>query len=238
MKSFLTRPIAHRGLHNNIYPENSTPAINKAAELNFPTEIDVHLTKDNKLYVFHDDNLKRMTGADLLIKDLTSHELNKFRLNNTNYGIPSFIEVLKCVNSRVPLLIEIKKSGNPNKTAQILIENLKDYKGEYAVQSFYPDYLFAVRKLNKHIKRGQLATCKFPDSIPKIQRFASKNMLGNPLSNPNFISYDYTCLPLPVVSLYRKIGLPILGYTVRSKEEEKKARMYCDNIIFENYIPD
>lgn len=238
MKNFLTRPIAHRGLHDDIFPENSLPAINKAAELGYPVEIDVHLTKDNILYVFHDDNLIRMTGADLPIKDLSTDDLHKYKLKDTNYGIPSFTDVLNCVKGRVPLLIEIKKSGNPNKTAQVLLENLKDYKGDYAVQSFYPDYLLAVRKLNRHIKRGQLATGRFPDSIPVIQRFASKNMLGNPLSKPEFISYDYTCLPFPVVSLYRKTGHPILGYTVRSKEEEKKARLYCDNIIFENFIPD
>jgi len=41
-----------------------------------------------------------------------------------------------------------------------------------------------------------------------------------------------------VVSFYKKFGLPVLGYTIRSKEEETQARKYCNNIIFENYVPD
>ena len=238
MKEFLNKPIAHRGLHNEKDPENSLSAFSNAIEKSYPIEIDLHLTSDNIIYVFHDDNLKRMTGLDKLIKDSNKEELSTLRLNNTKESIPTLKQVLDLVDGKVPLLIEIKKDGKPKEIAEILTSMLKDYKGTVAVQSFYPDYLYFVRKFNPKIKRGQLATCKFPSSIPHIQRFASKNMLGNPISRPSFIAYDFRCLPMPIVSLYKKLGYPILGYTITNKEDEMKARKVCDNIIFENYIPD
>ena len=63
--------IAHRGIHNNKdIPENSIPAFKKALEKNLPIELDVHLTKDNVVVVFHDSIIKRMTGANLDITEL------------------------------------------------------------------------------------------------------------------------------------------------------------------------
>ena len=54
---------AHRGVHNNIdIPENSLLSFKKALKNNLNIEIDVQLTKDNVLIVFHDNNFKRMTG--------------------------------------------------------------------------------------------------------------------------------------------------------------------------------
>ena len=69
------RPIAHRGLHDAELPENSIPAFQKAIDCGFNIEIDVHLTLDGHLVVFHDDNLKRVCGVDKLVKICTLEEL-------------------------------------------------------------------------------------------------------------------------------------------------------------------
>ncbi len=51
---------AHRGLYDNInYPENSLISFKKAVENGFAIELDVHLTKDEKLVVVHDSSLMR-----------------------------------------------------------------------------------------------------------------------------------------------------------------------------------
>ena len=56
--------IAHRGIYNNLnIPENSMKSFKRAINSNVSIELDIHLTKDNKLVVFHDDNLIRMTGT-------------------------------------------------------------------------------------------------------------------------------------------------------------------------------
>ena len=51
--------IAHRGMHSNC-PENSLMAFQKAVQKGYPIELDVQLTKDNEVIVFHDSTLKRM----------------------------------------------------------------------------------------------------------------------------------------------------------------------------------
>lgn len=79
------QPIAHRGLWSESIPENSLPAYKKAAEKNYPVEIDVYLTKDNVIVSFHDDTLSRMTGQDGHVWDYTYDELQAFRLCCTNF---------------------------------------------------------------------------------------------------------------------------------------------------------
>ena len=64
--------IAHRGIYNNLnIPENSIKSFKKAVNNGIPIELDIHLTKDNKLVVFHDDNIIRMTGAYKKIRKCT-----------------------------------------------------------------------------------------------------------------------------------------------------------------------
>ena len=75
----LNTPIAHRGLHDETNPENSMPAFKAAIERGFHIEIDVHLSKDNQLVVFHDANLKRVCGVDRKVKDCTSISIWKPR---------------------------------------------------------------------------------------------------------------------------------------------------------------
>ena len=71
--------IAHRGLHNEIVPENSMLAFKKAIEKNIAIELDLQITKDNKVIVFHDRNLKRMTGIDKLVDECLYEELKDIK---------------------------------------------------------------------------------------------------------------------------------------------------------------
>ena len=76
--SFLTENIiAHRGMHDikEGIPENSMIAFEKAIQNNYIIELDVHILKDGNVVVFHDDNLKRLTNMDVMIKDMNYNEL-------------------------------------------------------------------------------------------------------------------------------------------------------------------
>ena len=98
------KTIAHRGVHNNIdVPENSLLAFKKAKDLNLPIELDIQITKDNQIIVFHDYNLKRMTNIDKNIKDCTYQELTTIKLLKTKEKIPLLKEVLKLINGKVLL---------------------------------------------------------------------------------------------------------------------------------------
>ena len=63
---FMGRNYAHRGLHkiDKSIPENSLPAFEAAARIGYGVELDVHLTLDDELVVFHDDDLKRICGVE------------------------------------------------------------------------------------------------------------------------------------------------------------------------------
>ena len=105
----LTKPVAHRGLHDQTAGENTFSAYKRAIDAGYPIEMDVQLTKDGVPVCFHDDSLKRVTGVDSLIWDKTYDEIKHLKINGGSDGIPTFEQFLKFVNGSVPLLIEIKK---------------------------------------------------------------------------------------------------------------------------------
>ena len=120
--------IAHRGMFDNIkIPENSIAAFKKALKYNYSIELDVQLTKDNVLVVFHDENLKRMTGIDKLIQDSNYEEIKDLKLLNTKEYIPTLDEVLKLIDNKVLLDIEVKGTKKIKEITNILKDKLKEY---------------------------------------------------------------------------------------------------------------
>ena len=80
--------IAHRGLAG-LYPENTRLSFEKALEYKPDAmEIDVQMTKDGKLVVFHDEELGRTTGGVCgWLKDYTYEELQTLVVNN-GFDVP------------------------------------------------------------------------------------------------------------------------------------------------------
>ena len=100
--------IAHRGLYDEKIPENSMKAFEKAVSKNIPIEFDIHVLKDKNIVVFHDDNLYRMTGVDKKLIECTYEDIKNYKLKNTKETIPLLKDVLKMVNGKVLLDIELK----------------------------------------------------------------------------------------------------------------------------------
>jgi len=227
--------IAHRGLHNEIYPENSTGAFMNAVEKGYAIELDVHDIDDGTLVVFHDNKLARMTDVDGYVCNLTADKLKGIRLNKTDYRIPSFSETLEAVNGKTPILIEIKNDNKVGVLEKKLLDALKEYKGEYAVQSFNPYSIDYFRINAPEILRGQLSCFFKGEKLAFYKKYILKRMLLNKTTKPDFISYEITDLPNRYVR--RNAGTPVLGWTARSEEEYEYAKKYCNNIIFENFLP-
>lgn len=230
----LNRPIAHRGLWGNGLIENSLSAYKNAVDNGYPIEIDLYSSKDGTLFSFHDALLKRMTGAEGLIYEKTAQELKALHLLDSDEKIPTFDEVLSLVDGKVPLLIELK--DQPDKSCvDKVVERLKDYKGEFAIQSFNPLYIKRVKQLAPEFIRGILATKTHSKLLPFIKRQVVKNMLLNFLIKPDFISYSFEDLPLKK----RKVKkTPLITWTITSKSDYEKIKPYVKNIIFENFIPE
>lgn len=232
----INKPIAHRGLHNEDFPENSLPAFENAVKHNLPVELDVRLTDDQSIIVFHDEKLSRITNSDGYVSNIKSSDLENIKLQKTDYCIPTFERVLETINERVPILIEIKKSETSFALEEKLIEMLKSYNGEYAVQSFDPYALEFCYKNAPRIMRGQLSSYFHHADIEASHRdkVRLKKLKYNDISHPDFISYKITNLPNKYV---KNTGLPVLGWTVKSALQAQKAAALCDNIIFEGFIP-
>ena len=228
----LTSPVAHRGLHGEGAGENTFTAYQRAIDKGYPIEMDVQLTSDGVPVCFHDDNLVRVTGENALIWDKTYDQIKHLKISATNDGIPLFSEFLSFVNGKVPLMIEIKKQKNGNSGIEKkVVDLLKDYKGEYVVQSFDPRIMAKIKKLNPQIIRGQLGGGVVKGQIPFLQYVVVKNMLLNFLSKPDFINYDLNCAPF-------KKNLPVIYYTVRTEEQLKKLKSLNANFVFENVKPE
>ena len=106
---FTGRDYAHRGLYeaDQSVPENSMEAFSRAADAGYGIELDVQLTRDQRVVVFHDDSMKRACGLDAQIHDYTFDELQQIPLFGTEHRIPLFSDVLETVGGRVPLIVEL-----------------------------------------------------------------------------------------------------------------------------------
>ncbi len=230
--------IAHRGLHNNAFPENSLPAFQNAIDLGFAIELDIRILGDNTLVIFHDHNIKRMCGVDKSLSELTIRDLPYCKLDYTNYSIPTLQEVLELVNGAKPLMIEIKPlfkgSGRRSKYVKAIIDTLKKYNGDYAIKSFDPRIMTLVKKYAPSIPRGMLSSDFKTEYAPWLHRTLVKRLFMYNRVKPDFISYDVNALPNKRIL---SKGIPVLAWTVRTPAQEKFAMQYANSIIFENYTP-
>jgi len=227
--------IAHRGYHNISLgiPENSLSAFQKAIDYNYIIELDVHLLKDNTIVVFHDDNLKRMTGIDKLVKNCSYSELQELYLQETQEKIPTLSEVLLLINSQVPIIIELKSDNKVGLLEKELMKILQNYKGKFAIKSFNPKTVFYFKKHYPYIVRGQLSHSYKNSNINFILKYLLKNMVFNIITKPDFISYGINNFPINRIKKLKTKKL-VLGWTIRNKEQFEKNYQYFDNLICEN----
>lgn len=235
---FRNKSYAHRGLHDNEIPENSLVAFKLARENGFGVELDVQMTKDGKLVVFHDGSLKRVCGIDGRLKDYTYEELEKFRLNGTDEKIPLFSEVLEVLDG-VDLICEIK-GDNGNKNYEICSKTydmLMTYKGRFCVESFSPFLVEWFKNNHPEIIRGQLS-CDFmkeeDSNMTFLERFTMTHLWVNAVSKPDFVAYDHRDIYTLGFKLCKAVYRPFLvAWTAKGSAEQEKAWRTFDSVIFE-----
>ena len=229
-RALLQQPFAHRGVHYT-YPENSMPAFEEAVKLGLGIELDIHLSKDGKLVVFHDDNLRRMTGINEYIKLLPYSQIREYTLDNSQYGIPLLSEVLALVNGKVPLLIEIKTNNDMKKLIPVLKHLLDNYKGDVFIQSFDPFALRRCYKLMPNILRGQLSSFFKNDKLKFYKKIPIKNLWLNKFAHIDFVSYNVKNLPNKYTN---KLNIPVLAWTIRTQDNYDNGKKYANNLIVDN----
>ena len=230
------RHYAHRGLHNEELPENSLSAIKLAADKGYGMEFDLHLTLDGRLAVIHDGNLKRVCGVDLQV---CSHPLAKLRAHPLKNGepVPTLEEVLLAVDGRVPMLIELKNDGdNAKELVAAFLAAIKDYKGDFLVESFDPRVLLALKKQAPHIARGQLS-CKYKKTSghPFWRRMLLQTMVANAVTRPDFVAYRQTDRESLPCRLVRAAGVPLFFWTLRERDLALLEIEKGNAVIFEGF---
>lgn len=234
----LDKPIAHRGFWGQgegdqpFCAENSLTAYQRAIDKGYNIEIDVHLMADDDFAVFHDGTTTRVCGVKAKVASLTKADLPNYHLSNTADTIPTLREVLDLVDGKVGLLIEMKDFTNKNDCCKKLYDYLKDYKGNYAIQSF-----------NITVGGGALGwwranTTGVPIGILSCRPLDVLLPSWKKAIQPDFFAFDIKGLPVKYIEKQRKeCGVKLLTWTIRTQEAYDKAvnEVKVDNIIFDTY---
>lgn len=231
-------PFAHRGLHDNkTVPENSLKAFANAVNHGYGIEFDVYLTDENTLIVHHDPSLKRSCGVKLHPEKIKNADLDKYRLFGTDEKIPLFKDVLALVDGKVKLIIEIKVTKKYEQTCSAVMQALKDYKGDYCLESFDPRAVLYMQNARPDLLVGQLY-----DPNP-IQRMYCHRLKTH--EKAAFLSASIKTLKS---GFYGKVqnadpDTAVVTWTIKTAKQLELAKQRADNFIFEcnakndSYIP-
>lgn len=226
------QPIAHRGYHdmNNKVWENTLSAFSRAVEAGFAIECDLQYVADGLPVVFHDDDLQRLCAIPGDVRAKSSRELAMLSIGGTADKIPTLPQLLKLVDGRVPLVIELKgRKGDDEGFAATVLEMIEDYKGPIALMSFDHWLLKDLKELESPRPLGLTAGGIDPESV-----FVHEEAMQLGLE---FISYFYGDLPNPFITKERKSGITVITWTVHDKSGMDKTYAEADQMTFEGFDP-
>jgi glycerophosphoryl diester phosphodiesterase len=235
-------PMAHRGLHDKdkgIF-ENSASAFSAAVAAGYGMECDIQLSADGEAMVFHDATLERMTTGTGRLFRQSAKEIGALNLATSSDRVQTLGELLDQIGGKTPLLVELKNIHQIGALEQRTADLLSSYKGEVAVMSFNPASMRWFAQNAPQVIRGQLSHAFISQASkarPALQRFLARHLFVDFISKPHFIGYDINHLPRPAPTFLRRLGKPILSWTVSTRQHRETAAKHADNIIFEGFTP-
>ena len=196
--------IGHRGAKGYV-AENTLASFQKAIDLGCDgIELDVHLSKDQKVIVIHDETINRTTTGKGFVNDFTSSELNQF-------GISTLEEILNLIDKKCFVNVEIKD----NKASKFVLEILQRYILEkkwnsnlFQISSFDWNILQLCQLENKTISLGVLTEDSIDDAITFAKKIKAYSI------NPYFKLLD-----VENVQLIHENGFKIFTWTVNQPED-------------------
>ena len=230
--------IAHRGLWSpDGPPENSLGAFQAACVAGYGVELDVQLSADGEAMVFHDDDLKRMTGAEGRIGDRTAADLAELRLGGTDERIPTLSDALAVIGRRALVHVELKTPyGHVGPLEQRVHEVLIDHAGPVCVIGFNPYSHAWFAERFPGVLRGldSYSYARAPN-MNEAQRRAFADLEHVAIAKPHFLALGLDMLPSERAAKHRADCMPVVAWTVRRPEQWEKVREGCDNLIFEGF---
>jgi len=168
--------ISHRG-NGNVYPENTIEACDEAIQQGAGAlEVDIRLTADRQIVVFHDFRLERMLGYNKVMNEVTLKEIKDQSFINfplgTTVRVPTLFEFMEHFKNRVPVNLDVKTPFSvdpryPRDIAQA-ISRFKGYD-QFWVSAFNPLLLKAVKVFDPKVKAGYLF-----ERYPLVHRFIDR----------------------------------------------------------------
>lgn len=232
---------AHRGLHtqDKSVPENSLPAFRAAVQAGYGIELDIQLSKDGEVVVFHDDTLDRVCGVHGRVDAYTLEQLREMRLCGTEETIPLLTEVFEVIGGKVPLIIELKMGPRNDELCRKGLALMRAYSGPFCIESFDPRIVCWFRKNAPDILRGQLTDrpCNFKGQANPIAAFALGHLFTNVLARPQFIAHGPGKKTWSA-RLAESMGALRFCWTVRPGDDIAAKQEENDAVIFEFYHPE
>jgi glycerophosphoryl diester phosphodiesterase len=224
------RPVilGHRGFRAK-YPENTILAFKKAIEYGADgVELDVQLSKDGALIIYHDDNFEKITGDNTKIIDLTSKEIKKIK--NGGEPIPTLEEVFIKLPDYSYINVEIKNVD----ATEMAYNTVKSFNALERVlfSSFYVEALKILRNLDKNIDLGLLIEEKeMIDKIIPLHNELNFYSINLPVEGIEMLGLEnYKTL----ISQLMELGLHIVFWTLNDIETLESLDGYFDAIITDN----
>ncbi len=230
----------HRGAAG-LAPENTLASIKKAMEYKIDrVEIDIQQTKDSVVIVLHDKTLDRTTDGKGIVKDLNYNEILKYSAGVKfdekfkNEKVPTLEQVLKLIDGKTVLVIEIK-AGNEyyQGIERRTIDLIKKYSAYswVIVHSFNDKALEKVHEIDPIVELHKL----FVGDLPLLPFFYDLTINTNSLEDYDYvkeISFNYPFATKRVIDKIHKMGKKINLYTVNdSLKALKLINLGVDGII-------
>ena len=224
-----TQVTAHRGCPT-VAPENTAYSFEAALESDTDyIELDVQLTSDGQLVVFHDDTLERTTNGKGKLTDHTYAELMKLSAgckfgNGTDFAdakIATLEEVLQLVGKEKMLNIELKDVGDSVRATEKTVELIEEYNitSSCYVSSFSYPLLKIVKRLDPKIKTALIANVATSTSFSRLKYIDA-------------VSLNYIFVNQTIINTAHQSGKRVFVWTVDNRADiEQMMLLGVDNII-------
>jgi glycerophosphoryl diester phosphodiesterase len=245
----MTVPFAHRGLFVPAQaPENSLAAFRAALDGGFGMECDVHVTSDDRVIVFHDDTLERLTNGAGQVADMRWSDLSSLCLQGTAERIPLLEDLIALVGQHkpaLPLVIELKSFGKAGwdrsgRLERATLRALQGYTGDVLIKSFNPYSVQLLLDLESEWPVGQLACQMHADGDFGYLRPEDAKILSALASattrQAHFISYGINDLYESLRNDPELRSKPWMSWTIRTREQLEKAKKLGCQLVFERSV--
>ena len=223
--------VAHRGAHHRA-PENTIPAFLDALDMGADAaEMDVHLSADGEVVVFHDRRLEKASDGQGWVNRHTLQQLRAVSLgDDPAYRIPTLDEVFDSLPRDFLLCVELKARIKgmkelPDRVAQV-IERHRRWETTL-VHSFNPVSLYCLRHASPQSVVGFIWAQRHP--YPLRKRWLS------PIANPHWaVPAEDTYNP-NVLARFHAQGKPVMAWDVDAGTDwQSLSQTGLDAIVSDN----